>query len=82
MASDPVAAWQIEGEKVEVVTDFLFLGSKITVDGDCNHATKRGSLLGRKDTTNLSSRDISLPTKVCIVKEYFLQKSCTDVRSN
>ena len=53
MASDPVAAWQIEGEKVEVVTDFLFLGSKITVDGDCSHEIRRRLLLGRKAMTNL-----------------------------
>ena len=72
MASGPIAAWQIEGEKVEVVTDLLFLGSKITVDGDCSHEIRRQLLLGRKATTNLDSvlksRDITLPTKVCIVK--------------
>ena len=72
MASGPITSWQIEGEKVEVVTDFLFLGSKITVDGDCSHEIRRQLLLGRKATTNLDSvlksRDITLPTKVCIVK--------------
>ena len=72
MASGPITSWQIEGEKVEVVTDFLFLGSKITVDGDCNHEIKRHLLLGRKVMTNLDSvlksRDITLPTKVHIVK--------------
>ena len=71
MASGPVTAWQIEGEKVEVETDFLFLGSKITVDGDC-HEVKRHLLLGRKAMTNLDSilksRDNTLLTKVCIVK--------------
>ena len=55
MASDPITSWQIEGEKVEVVTDFLFLGSKITVDGDCSHEIRRHLLLGRKAMTNLHS---------------------------
>ena len=68
MASTPITAWQIEGEKVEVVTDFLFLGSKITVDGDCSHEIRRQLLLGRKAMTNLDSilksRDITLPSKV------------------
>ena len=68
----PNTAWQIEGEKVEIVTDFLFLGSKITVDGDCSHEIRRQLLLGRKAMTNLDrvlkSRDITLPTKVNIVK--------------
>ena len=72
MASSPITAWQIKGEKVEVVTDFLFLGSKITVDGDCSHEIRRWLLLGRKAMTNLDSvlksRDITLPTKVRIVK--------------
>ena len=72
MASGPITAWQIEGEKVEVETDFLFLGSKITVDGDCSHEVRRQWLLGRKAMTNLDrvlkSRDLTLPTKVCIVK--------------
>ena len=72
MASGPIMSWQIEEEKVEVVTDFLFLGSKITADGDCNHEIRRRLLLGRKAMTNLDSvlksRDISLLTKVHIVK--------------
>ena len=72
MASGPIISWQIEGEKVEAVTDFTFLGSKITVDGDCSHEIKRHLLLGRKAMTNLDSilksRDITLPTKVHIVK--------------
>ena len=72
MASTPIAAWQIEGEKVEVVTDFLFSGSKITADGDCSHEIRRRLLVGRKVMTNLDSvvksRDISLPIKVHIVK--------------
>ena len=72
MASNPITAWQIEGEKVEVVTDFLFLGSKITVDGDCSHEIRRRLLLGRKAMTNLDnvlkSRDVTLPTKVQTVK--------------
>ena len=68
MASNPITTWQIEGEKVEVVTDFLFLGSKITVNGDFSHEIRRQLLLGRKAMTNLErvlkSRDITLPTKV------------------
>ena len=72
MASDPITAWQIEGEKVEVVTDFLFLGSKITPDGDCSHEIRRRLLLGRKAMTILDSvlksRDITQLTKVPIVK--------------
>ena len=72
MASSPITAWQIEEGKAEVVTDFLFLGSKITADGDCSHEIRRQLLLGRKAMTNLDSvlknRDITLPTKVCIVK--------------
>ena len=72
MASGPITSWQIEGEKVEVVADFLFSGSKITVDGDCSREIRRRLLLGRKAVTNLDnmlkSRDITLLTKVCIVK--------------
>ena len=72
MASGPTTAWHIEGEKMEIVTDFLFLGSKITADGDCSHEIKRCLLLGRKAITNLGSvlksRDITLPTKVHLVK--------------
>ena len=72
MASGPITLWQIEGEKVEAVIDFIFLGSKITADGDCSHETKRLLLLGRKAITNLDnilkSRDITLPTKVHLVK--------------
>ena len=69
MASGPITSWQID---VETVRDFILLGSKITADGDCNHEIKRGLLLGRKVMTNLDSilksRDITLPTKVCLVK--------------
>ena len=72
MASGPITSSQIEGEKVEAVTDFIFLGSKITVDGDCSHEIKRHLLLRRKPMTNLDSllkrRGITLPTKVHIVK--------------
>ena len=68
MASGPITLWQIDGGKVETVTDFVFLGSKITVDGDCSHKIKRCLLLGRKATTNLNSvlksRDISLPIRI------------------
>ena len=74
MASGPIIVWQIEGEKVEAVTDFLFLGSKITADGDCSHEIRRQLLLGRKAMTNLDSvlksRDISLPKKVRINQDY------------
>ena len=72
MASSPVSLWQIDGETVETVSDFIFLGSKITADGDCSHEIKRHLLLGRKVMTNLDSilksRDITLPTKVRLVK--------------
>ena len=72
MASGPIASWQIDGETVETVADFIFLGSKITADGDCSHEIKRRLLLGRKVMTNLDgifkSRDITLPTKVHLVK--------------
>ena len=72
MASGPITSWQIDGEKVETVTDFIFLGSKITADSGCSHEVKRHLLLGRKATTNLDnilkSRDITLPTKICVVK--------------
>ena len=67
MASSPITSWQTEREKVEAVTDFIFLGSKITADGDCSHEIKRHLLLRRKAVTNLDS-DITLPTNVCIVK--------------
>ena len=71
MASISITSWQIDGETVETVSDFIFLGSKITADGDCSHEIKRHILLGRKVMTNLDSilksRDITLPTKVCLV---------------
>ena len=72
MASGPITSWQIDGETVETVADFIFLGSKITADGDCSHEIKRHLLLGRKVMTNLESilksRDVTLPTKICLVK--------------
>ena len=72
MASGPITSWEIDGETVETVADFIFGGSKITVDGDCSHEIKRYLLLGRKFMTNLDSifksRDITLPTKVHLVK--------------
>ena len=72
MASGPITSWQIDGETMETVTDFIWGGFKITVDGDCSHEIKRHLLLGRKVMTNLNSilkgRDITLPTKVCLVK--------------
>ena len=76
MASGPITSWQIDGETVETVADFIFLGPKITVDGDCSHEIKRLLLLGRKSMTNLDSilkcRYISLPTNVLLVKALFL----------
>ena len=75
IASVPITSWEIHGETVETVVDFIFLGSKITADGDCSHEIKRHLLLGRKLMTNLDSilksRDITLPTKVCLVKAMF-----------
>ena len=72
MASGPITSWQVDGETMGTVTDFIFLGSKITADGDCSHEIKRRLLLGRKVMTNLDSllkrRDFNLPTKVCLVK--------------
>ena len=84
MASGPITSREIEGETVETVTDFIFLGSKIPADGDCSHDIKRCLLLGRKVMTNLDStlksRDITLPTKVHLVKAMVFQWSCMDVR--
>ena len=84
MASGPITSQQIDGEAMETVSDFIFLGSKITADGDCSHEIKRHLLLGRKVMTNLDSilksRDITLPTKVHLVKAMFFQWSCMDVR--
>ena len=72
MATGPIISWEIDGETVETVSDFVFLGFKITADGDCSHEIKRHLLLGRKVMTNLDSifksRDVTLPTKVCLVK--------------
>ena len=72
MASGPTSSWEIDGETVETVSDFIFLGSKITADGDCSHEIKRHLLFGRKVMSNpdsiFKSRDITLPTKVCLVK--------------
>ena len=68
MASGPITLWQIDGETMETVTDFIFLDSKITADGDCSCEIKRHLLLGRKAMTNLDSRDVTLPRKVCLVK--------------
>ena len=84
MASGPITSWQIDGETVETVTDFILGGSKITADGDCSHEIKRNLLLGRKAMMNLDSilksRDITLPTKVHLVKAMFLPESGMDVR--
>ena len=84
MASGPNTSWEIDGETVETVSDFIFLGSKIIANGDCSHETKRCLLLGRKVMTNLDnilkSRDIALPTKVRLVKAMVFQWSCMDVR--
>ena len=85
MVSSPITSWKIDGKTVEMVADFIFLGYKITTDGDCSHENKRLLLLGRKVMTNLDSifknRDITLPTKVCLVKTMvFPVVSCKDVR--
>ena len=79
MAPGPTTSWQIDWETMETLTDFIFLGSKITADGDCSHEIKRWLLLGRKVMTNLDSilksRDVTLPTKVCLVKAMVLSSS-------
>ena len=84
MAYGPITSWEIVGETVETVSDFILGGSKITADGDCSHEIKRHLLLGRKVITNLDSilksRDITLPTKVHLVKAMVFQWSCMDVR--
>ena len=84
MTSGPITSWQIDGETIETVTDFIFLGSKITADGDCSHEI-RHSLLGRKAMTNLGSilnnRDITLPTKVRLVKAMVFPIVTYDVRT-
>ena len=84
VASGPITSWEIDGETVEEVSDFILWGSKITADGDCSHEVKRRLLLGRKVMTNLDSilksRDITLPTNVHLVKSMVLQWSCMDVR--
>ena len=84
MASCPITSWEIDGETVETVADFIFLGSKITADGDCSHEIKRCLLLGRKVMTNLDSifksRDITLPTKVHLVKAMLFPVVTYDVR--
>ena len=85
MASGPISSWEIDGETVETVSDFISLGSKIAADGDCSYEIKRRLLLGRKVMTNLDSifksRDITLPTKVHLVKAMvFPVRSCMDVR--
>ena len=84
MAPGPITSWQIGGETVDTVADLIFLGSKITADGDCSHEIQRRLLLGRKVMTNLDSiiksRDITLPTKVCLSRLWFFQWSCMDVR--
>ena len=85
MASSPITSWETDGETVETVAAFVFLGSKITADGDCSHEIKRRLLLGRKVMTNLDSilksRDITLPTKVRLVKAMVFLWSCMDVRA-
>ena len=84
MASGPITSWEIDGETMETVSDFIFLGSKITADGDCSHEIKRHLLLGRKVMSNLDSifksRDITLSTKIRLVKAMILLWSCMDVR--
>ena len=85
MASGPITSWEMDGETVETVSDFILWGSKITADGDCSHEIKRCLLLGRKVMINLDSmlksRDIILPTKVCRVRRWLSQWSCMVVRA-
>ena len=84
MASSPITSWQIDGETMETVTDFIFLGSKITVDGDCSHEIKRHLLLGRKVMRNLDNvlkQIITLQTKIHIVKAMVFPVTCTVVRA-
>ena len=84
MASGPITSWEIDGETVETVSDFILLGSKITADGECSHEIKRRLLLGRKLMTNLDSifksKDIALPANVCLVRLWFFPWSCMDIR--
>ena len=84
MPSGPITSWEIDGETVETVSDFILGGSKIIADGDCSHEIKRNLLLGRKVMTNLDSifksRDITLPTKVHLARLWFFQWSCMNVR--
>ena len=84
MASSPITSWEIDGETVETVSDFILGGSQITADGDCSHEIKRHLLLGRKVMTNLDSilksRDTTWPTKVCLVQAMVFPESCMDVR--
>ena len=84
MESGPITSWEIDGETIETVSDFILGGSKITAEGECSHEIKRRLLLGRKVMTNLDSilksRDITLPTKVRLVRIWFFQWSCMDVR--
>ena len=86
MASGPITSWQIDGETMETMTDFISLGSQITADGDCSHDIKRCLLLGRKVMTNLDSifksRDITLPTKVCLVKAVYCHSACLTSMQN
>ena len=85
IASGPITSWQIDGETMDTVRDVIFLGSKITADGDCSHEIKRHLFLGSKIMTNLdsvlTSRDITLPTKVCLVKATGFPVVCMDVRA-
>ena len=84
MASRPITSWEIDGETVEIVSDFIFEVSKITADDDCSHEIKRCLLLGRKLMTNVDnifkSRDITFPVKVLLIKAMFFQWSCMDVK--
>ena len=84
MASSPITSWQINGETMETVTDFIFLDSKITADGDCSHKIKRCLLLGRKVMTNqdsiLKSRDVTVSINICVIKAMVFQWSYMDVR--
>ena len=85
MASSPITSWQIDGETMETMTEFIFLGSKITADGDCSHEIKRRLLLGRKVMTSLDSilkiRDITFPRKICLVKAMVFPIVMLDVKA-
>ena len=80
MASSPITSWQIDGETMQIMTDFIFWASELTADDDCSHEIKRCLLLGRKALTNIDSRDITLPTNIRLIKAVFFPLAINDVR--